>query len=120
MHEVLVNRLGGLSLPKKSVIRLTDLPDMTLDAYRGHNTTIQQQQQQFMTWPLLGSNGESTYHRCFLKQCSPGCCMEGIHKMDLLATSLPDSAQIRRGEIFLMEATLLACFELWFKFCRTG
>ena len=31
MHEVLVNRLGGLSLPWKSVVRLTDRPDMTLD-----------------------------------------------------------------------------------------
>ena len=35
MHEVLVNRLGGLSLPRKSVLRLTDRPDMTLDVYRG-------------------------------------------------------------------------------------
>ena len=35
VHEVLVNRLGGLSLPKKSVVRLTDRPDMTLDVYRG-------------------------------------------------------------------------------------
>ena len=34
MHEVLVNRLGGLSLPRKSVVRLTDRPDMTLDVYR--------------------------------------------------------------------------------------
>ena len=42
MHEVLVNRLGGLSLPKKSVVRLTDRPDMTLDVYRGRKTTIQQ------------------------------------------------------------------------------
>ena len=41
MHEVLVNRLGGLSLPRKSVVRLTDRPDMTLDVYRGHKTTIQ-------------------------------------------------------------------------------
>ena len=32
MHEVLVNRLGGLSLPRKSVVGLTDRPDMTLDA----------------------------------------------------------------------------------------
>ena len=31
MHEVLVNRLGGLSLPRKSVVRLSDRPDMTLD-----------------------------------------------------------------------------------------
>ena len=45
MHEVLVNRLGGLSLPRKSVVRLTDPPDMTLDVYRGRKTTIQQQQQ---------------------------------------------------------------------------
>ena len=45
MHEVLVNRLGGLSLPRKSVVRLTDRPDMTLDVYRGRNTTMQQQQQ---------------------------------------------------------------------------
>ena len=41
MHEVLVNRLGGLSLPKKSVVRLTDRPDMTLDVYRGRKTTMQ-------------------------------------------------------------------------------
>ena len=34
MHEVLVNRLGDLSLPRKSVVRLTDRPDMTLDVYR--------------------------------------------------------------------------------------
>ena len=41
VHEVLVNRLGGLSLPRKSVVRLTDRPDMTLDVYRGRKTTIQ-------------------------------------------------------------------------------
>ena len=41
MHEVLVNRLGGLSLPRKSVVRLTGRPDMTLDVYRGRKTTIQ-------------------------------------------------------------------------------
>ena len=44
MHEVLVNRLGGLSLPRKSVVRLTDRPGMTLDVYRGRKTTIQIQQ----------------------------------------------------------------------------
>ena len=43
MHEVLVNRLGGLSLPRKSVVRLTDRPDMTLDVYRGRKTTKQHQ-----------------------------------------------------------------------------
>ena len=41
MHEVLVNRLGGLSLPRKSVVRFTDRPDMTLDVYRGRKTTMQ-------------------------------------------------------------------------------
>ena len=46
MNEVLVNRLGGLSLPRKSVVRLTYRPDMTLDVYRGRKT-IQQQQQHF-------------------------------------------------------------------------
>ena len=46
VHEVLVNRLGGLSLPRKSVVRLTDRPDMTLDVYRGRKITKQQQQQQ--------------------------------------------------------------------------
>ena len=48
MHEVLVNRLGGLSLPRKSVVKLTDRPDMTLDVYRGRKTTMQQQQQQLV------------------------------------------------------------------------
>ena len=51
MHEVLINRSGGLSLPRKSVVRLTDRPDMTLDVYGGRKTTTQQQQ--------IG------YHGCF-------------------------------------------------------
>ena len=44
VHEVLVNRLGGLSLPRKPVIRFTDCSAMTIDVYRGHETTMQQQQ----------------------------------------------------------------------------
>ena len=43
MQEVLVNRLRGLSLPRKSVVRLTDHPKMTLDVYHGRKTTTQQQ-----------------------------------------------------------------------------
>ena len=39
MHEVLVNRFRDLSLPRKSVVRLTDRPDMSLDVYRGRKTT---------------------------------------------------------------------------------
>ena len=42
VHEVLVNCLGGLSLPRKSVVRLTDRPNMTIHVYRGSQTTIQQ------------------------------------------------------------------------------
>ena len=45
MHKVLVNRLGGLSLTRKSVVRLTYRPDMVSDVYRGRKTTKQQQQQ---------------------------------------------------------------------------
>ena len=48
MHEVLDNRLGGLSLPRKSVVRLTDRPDMTLDVYRGRKTTKQQKTKLFL------------------------------------------------------------------------
>ena len=39
MNEVLVNRLGGLSLSRKSVVRLTDHPDMILDVYRRRKST---------------------------------------------------------------------------------
>ena len=45
MHEVLVNRLGGLSLPRKSVVRLTDRPDMTLDVYRGRKEEKKKQKE---------------------------------------------------------------------------
>ena len=38
VHEVLVNRLGGLSLPRKSVVRLTDRSDMTVGVYRVRKT----------------------------------------------------------------------------------
>ena len=31
-------------MPRKNVVRLTDRPNMTLDVYRGRETTIQQQQ----------------------------------------------------------------------------
>ena len=53
MHEVLVSRLGGLPLSRKSVVRLTDRPDMTLDVYRGRKTTTQQQQLSIKTTVLV-------------------------------------------------------------------
>lgn len=39
VHEVVLNRLGCLSLPIKSMVRLTGRPEMALDVYRGqqHN-----------------------------------------------------------------------------------
>ena len=43
MHEVLINRVGGISLPRESVVRLTDRSDMA-KAYRGPKTTTQQHQ----------------------------------------------------------------------------
>ena len=46
MHEVLVNRLGGLSLPWKSVVRLTDRSNMISAIYCGCKTIQQQQQKQ--------------------------------------------------------------------------
>ena len=55
VHEVLVYRLGDLSLSRKSVVRLNDRPDMTLDVYRGRKTTKQQQQQHLAF--LLKENG---------------------------------------------------------------
>ena len=58
MHEVLVNRLGGLSLPRKSVVRLTDRLDMTLVVYRGRKTTMQQQQQQSFPLGFKGGMGD--------------------------------------------------------------
>ena len=75
VHEVLVNRLGGLSLPRKSVVRLTDPPDMTLDVYRGRKTTIQQQQQvQFIfhsgCYEITGKMGQ--FNRCIAQYMLDG------------------------------------------------
>ena len=51
VHEVLVNRLGGLSLSNKNMVSLTDRPDMTLDVYRGRKTTTQHQQSKKLLGP---------------------------------------------------------------------
>ena len=48
MQKVLFNRLG-LSLPRKSVVRLTDYPDMTLDVKQQYNTIRGQLVQCFTT-----------------------------------------------------------------------
>ena len=64
VHKVLVNRLGGLSLPRKSVVRLTDRPDMTLDVYRGRKTMQQQQQHRYIN-DLITSLASSIVVYCF-------------------------------------------------------
>ena len=48
-------------MPRKSVVRLTDRPDMTLDVYCGRKTTTQQQQQKLI---LLG--GSTSFFLDFL------------------------------------------------------
>ena len=55
VHEVLVNCFGGLSLPRKSVVRLTDCSEVTLDVYHD----VKQQQPllvMFMTEVLINSH----------------------------------------------------------------
>ena len=70
-REVLVNRLGGLSLPRKSVVRLTDRPDMILDAYRGRKTTIQQQQS-YQRYIVSRSRQHNTVDMTFHVVCRLG------------------------------------------------
>ena len=74
MHEVLVNRLGGLSLPRKRVVRLTDRPDMTLDVYRGRKTTMEQQQQIIMHCDGASYNFDNSRARayCACSRCGWG------------------------------------------------
>ena len=73
MHEVLVNRLGGLSLPRKSVVRLIDRPDMTLDVYvdvkqqHDNNNNFSENNKQFgFTLVSRRFNKTSLFHK--LKQ----------------------------------------------------
>ena len=79
MHEVLVNRLGGLSLPRKSVVRLTDRPDMTLDVYNGRKTTKQQSNNKAIS---IYSDTEKGRHMdaCYLDQALIGIFIPIIFK----------------------------------------
>ena len=42
VHLVLVHHLGGQSLPRNSLVRLTDRPDMTIGVYHGRKPTKRQ------------------------------------------------------------------------------
>ena len=77
MHEVLVNRLGGLSLPRKSVVRLTDRPDMTFDVYRGRKTTIQQQQHNSKT-----NEGNLINLHTKVKENEKVCCTQNLSSLN--------------------------------------
>ena len=46
VYEELVNHLRVLGQPRKSVVGLTDRPDIAIAVYRGRKTITQQQQQQ--------------------------------------------------------------------------
>ena len=76
MHEVLVNRLGDLSLPRKSVVRLTGRPDMT-DVYRGRKTTMQQA----IVLADILSAGTTTYlsRRSASSAATPGMSETDLH-----------------------------------------
>ena len=78
MHEVLVNRLGGISLPRKTVVRLTDRPDMTLDVYCGRKTTMQQQKQPRLTAMVMSGRSVNITTLLLDRQgCSGGAMVLG-------------------------------------------
>ena len=114
MHEVLVNRLGGLSLPRKSVVRITDRPDMTLDVYRGRKTTMQQQQNITVIYNAMMSCQQFriNYRQLSIFFCPVLMSMflrrleEKLHNIDLLALSLLPSSAVGRRDFFLL---FLAC-----------
>ena len=99
MHEVLVNRLGGLSLPRKSVVRLTDRPDMTLDVYRGRKTTMQQQQQPHLNrlHETIQMRGHNIWFQREIRKI--------IIKYSLLSRAL---------EIFYYKHCFFSCFFSWY------
>ena len=65
VHLVQVNRLGGLSLPRNNVVRVTDRPDRTIAVYRGCKATNRHQQQS-LRCPL-----EVLKPHMFVKEVSP-------------------------------------------------
>ena len=70
MHEVLDNHLGGLSLPRKSVVSLTDRPDMTLDVYHGlkqqHNNSALDNRLGCTVNSKFCDQGQLSRHLCVL------------------------------------------------------
>ena len=65
-QSVLVSHLGGLSLPRNIVIRLTDHLDMTVAVYSGCKATTQQQQLLYTKHSFLCRNFVLNAHRADL------------------------------------------------------
>ena len=76
-------------MPRKSVVRLTDRPDMTLDVYRGRKTTMQHnavivnlvnlKNGLTMTWPILFSGlpiSESDSYKDPTEKCQLDICRD--------------------------------------------
>ena len=88
MHEELVNRLGGLSLPRKSVVRLTDSPNMTLDVYRGRKTTIQQVPDLIMKAVILKKTSKKLPKKSFLSAKASDSSYTGTEIRNFLLKNL--------------------------------
>ena len=90
MHEVLVNRLGGLSLSRKSVVRLTDRPDMTLDVYRG--TTMQH---------LPKKHDCITRTKCLIRSCYLDSVSRSVNLSNELRHNGSSELQIRARTAYI-------------------
>ena len=75
MHKVLVNRLGGQSLTRKSVVRLTDRSDMASDVYRGRKTKNNNKKKTRIIWGGCGGRGSI----CVCGVVEKGCSSEILH-----------------------------------------
>ena len=104
MHEVLVNSLGGLSLPRKSVVRLTDRPDMTLDVYRERKTTMQHIQFEILL-VFLASVEKTHPAFLFCKQDYSLVC--AISQFDFLKLSMvQECLEHPRGHLSVLQSKI--------------
>ena len=69
VNEVLINHLGGLNLPRKRVVRLTDRPDMTIAVYRGRKTSQQHNNKQH-------NNNNYSFYDSEFNITTLCCCMK--------------------------------------------
>ena len=132
VHEVLVNHLGGLSLSRKSVVRLTDCPDMILDVYRGRKTTTTQTHSKYHlsldTCPtFLQISASVILNNWYLKVnfLGPENLLWDISTVIILNIGTDRSEQTVRTQIrlLLMEQSdqgllcLLFCLHFWTQYC---